>query len=49
VLSLRELPAGCRFRDRCDRAVDVCARVEPLLETKRDGQEAACHNPVLAP
>jgi peptide/nickel transport system ATP-binding protein len=49
VPSLRKLPGGCRFRDRCERAQDICARVEPALESKRDGQEAACHNPVPAP
>ncbi|MFY0521794.1 ABC transporter ATP-binding protein [Archangium gephyra] len=49
VPSLRRLPGGCRFRDRCERAQDICARVEPALETKREGQEAACHNPVPAP
>jgi peptide/nickel transport system ATP-binding protein len=49
VPSLRRLPGGCRFRDRCERAQDLCARVEPILEPKRDGQEAACHNPVPAP
>ncbi|MBN1210312.1 MAG: ABC transporter ATP-binding protein [Myxococcaceae bacterium] len=49
VPSLRRLPVGCRFRDRCERALEVCARVEPPLELKRDGQSAACHNPVPAP
>jgi peptide/nickel transport system ATP-binding protein len=49
VPSLRKLPGGCRFRDRCERAQDICARVEPALEPKREGQEAACHNPVPAP
>ncbi|MBM7115597.1 ABC transporter ATP-binding protein [Archangium primigenium] len=49
VPSLGQWPGGCRFRDRCERALDVCARVEPVLESKRDGQEAACHNPVPAP
>ncbi|HYO59731.1 ABC transporter ATP-binding protein [Archangium sp.] len=49
VPSLRRLPGGCRFRDRCERAQDLCARVEPVLESKREGQEAACHNPVPAP
>jgi peptide/nickel transport system ATP-binding protein len=49
VPSLRNLPAGCRFRDRCERALEVCARVDPPLEPKRDGQSAACHNPVPAP
>ena len=49
VPSLGRLPAGCRFRERCERAQEVCARVEPVLETKREGQEAACHHPVPAP
>ncbi len=49
VPSLRKLPQGCRFRDRCDRALEVCARIDPPLETKRDGQLAACHNPVPVP
>ncbi|QSQ25038.1 ABC transporter ATP-binding protein [Pyxidicoccus parkwayensis] len=49
VPSLRKLPSGCAFRDRCDRALDVCASVVPPLEPKRDGQLAACHNPVPAP
>jgi peptide/nickel transport system ATP-binding protein len=49
VPSLRELPAGCRFRDRCDRAIDICAQVDPPLEPKRGSQLAACHNPVPEP
>jgi peptide/nickel transport system ATP-binding protein len=42
----RHLPSGCRFRDRCDRAIDICAKVDPPLEEKRHGQLAACHNPI---
>ena len=49
VPSLRERPTGCRFRARCERALEVCARVDPPLEPKRDGQLAACHNPVPPP
>jgi peptide/nickel transport system ATP-binding protein len=49
VPSLRELPPGCRFRDRCSRALELCARLDPPLEPKREGQLAACHNPVPAP
>jgi peptide/nickel transport system ATP-binding protein len=49
VPSLRHLPVGCRFRDRCERALEICAKVDPPLELKRDGQSAACHNPVPAP
>jgi peptide/nickel transport system ATP-binding protein len=49
VPSLRNLPVGCRFRDRCERALEICAKVDPPLELKREGQSAACHNPVPAP
>ncbi len=41
----RSLPEGCRFRDRCDRAIEICSRIDPPLEVKREGQLAACHNP----
>jgi oligopeptide/dipeptide ABC transporter ATP-binding protein len=31
VPNLAHLPAGCRFRDRCQRAVARCAQAEPPL------------------
>jgi peptide/nickel transport system ATP-binding protein len=34
---------GCRFRARCDVAIDVCATVEPTLRDVGEGQQAACH------
>jgi len=49
VPNLRHLPSGCRFRDRCDRAIEICGRIDPALEMKRSGQWAACHNPVPCP
>jgi peptide/nickel transport system ATP-binding protein len=42
VPSLMSLPSGCRFRDRCPRAVDECTRVDPLLERKAPQHLAAC-------
>jgi len=48
VPSLAELPAGCRFRARCDRAVELCARVDPDLVQLGASRAAACHNPVPA-
>jgi oligopeptide/dipeptide ABC transporter ATP-binding protein len=36
VPDLRHLPKGCRFRDRCDRAIDRCAEVDPPLEAVAD-------------
>ena len=42
------LPSGCRFRDRCDRATELCAREDPPLQVKREGQFASCHHPLEA-
>ncbi len=46
VPALGQWPTGCRFRDRCDRAVEACARIDPPLAEVAPGREAACHNPV---
>jgi oligopeptide/dipeptide ABC transporter ATP-binding protein len=42
VPDLRRLPRGCHFRDRCPRAIDRCAEIDPALEEKAAGHTVAC-------
>ena len=42
VPDLRYLPDGCRFRDRCDEAIDRCAEEEPALTELEGGHLVAC-------
>ncbi|MEE8311758.1 MAG: ABC transporter ATP-binding protein [Candidatus Binatia bacterium] len=42
VPRLTELPAGCRFRDRCELAEDRCATRDPQLAPCGEGHRAAC-------
>jgi peptide/nickel transport system ATP-binding protein len=47
VPSLRELPAGCAFADRCPRADELCGQM-PTLRTIEQGHLAACFHPGVA-
>jgi oligopeptide/dipeptide ABC transporter ATP-binding protein len=42
VPGLRDLPAGCRFQNRCPHRIDRCATA-PALEAVGPGHAAACH------
>jgi oligopeptide/dipeptide ABC transporter ATP-binding protein len=42
VPGLRDLPAGCRFQNRCPHRIDRCATA-PALEAVSPGHAAACH------
>ena len=42
--SVIDLPVGCRFRPRCEFAIDICGRVLPAIHPIGDGvQQVACH------
>jgi oligopeptide/dipeptide ABC transporter ATP-binding protein len=46
VPDLRELPEGCRFAERCDKAADICRQQRPELEALTGSNaEVACHDP----
>jgi oligopeptide/dipeptide ABC transporter ATP-binding protein len=42
VPGLRDLPAGCRFKNRCPYAEPRCAVAAPPLEMAEDGHRVAC-------
>ena len=48
VPSLMNLPKGCRFRDRCNRAQEDCVAIDPRLENLRGVHKVACHHPIPA-
>ena len=41
--NLFNLPEGCKFRERCSEAFEICASVRPQLIEIEPGYEVACH------
>jgi oligopeptide/dipeptide ABC transporter ATP-binding protein len=36
-------PSGCHFHPRCPFAMEICSRVDPVLEAVAPDQQVACH------
>ncbi len=45
VPSILSLPKGCRFQNRCPRALEQCRQVEPVLTEVSKDHKIACFNP----
>ncbi len=43
VPSLKALPRGCRFAERCPYADDTCVTEPPVLRSIENGHRVACH------
>jgi len=43
VPSIINLPPGCKFSNRCERAIPLCSRVEPNLDQIAPGRFVRCH------
>ena len=41
--NLLHLPEGCKFRARCSRATERCARERPTAVEAEEGHEVACY------
>ena len=46
VPSLRELPKGCRFNDRCPYSEERCVAEEPELKVHARNEQVRCHFPL---
>jgi oligopeptide/dipeptide ABC transporter ATP-binding protein len=43
IPSAIDIPAGCRFHDRCPYAIDRCHEEEPGMTESRPGHWVSCH------
>ncbi|MDX7898497.1 ABC transporter ATP-binding protein [Aeromonas media] len=44
VPALHEMPAGCRFSNRCPHATELCVGTNPVTEQLSDRHAVACHH-----
>ncbi|MEZ6930766.1 ABC transporter ATP-binding protein [Aeromonas sp. S16(2024)] len=44
VPALHEMPAGCRFSNRCPHATEICVGTNPATEQLSDRHAVACHH-----
>ncbi len=44
VPALHEMPAGCRFSNRCPHATEICVSTIPVTEQLTDRHAVACHH-----
>ncbi|MFT6433517.1 MAG: peptide/nickel transport system ATP-binding protein [Candidatus Azotimanducaceae bacterium] len=42
VPGLLDLPAGCRFENRCPKAIDACRKSPPPIENVSDSHQVSC-------
>ena len=49
VPAIKDMPAGCRFQNRCPHADDRCRREVPPLEASGEAQQVACHHTAKLP
>jgi peptide/nickel transport system ATP-binding protein len=45
--SVLDLPPGCAFRERCNRATEICAATPEMLPAVAGGHGARCHHPLV--
>lgn len=38
-----DVPSGCRFHDRCSRAMKICSEIEPAFKEAEKNHWVACH------
>lgn len=43
VPDLSNLPIGCKFAPRCDKAIDICFKSEPELISINNNRQVRCH------